>query len=157
MAVTAGVATASVATSVGREASRAGLAETSLAQAGAGETVRAGAAEGSLATGAAVEVARATGAETALRSGGHGRQGERNRAFLGQVRRGVRPEPCDGDVVRKAGQSSSLGSLPTRGPRQIRTRRFPPSGSSVDMARVTTPRFVLADGGWGAGNGAVAP
>jgi hypothetical protein len=31
--------------------------------------------------------------------------------------------------------SSSPGQLPSRGPRQIRTRRFPPSGSSVVAAR----------------------
>ena len=36
--------------------------------------------------------------------------------------------------------SSSPGQLPTPGPLQIRTRRFPPSGSSVDTARVTSPR-----------------
>jgi hypothetical protein len=34
------------------------------------------------------------------------------------------------------GRSSSPGQLPDRGPRQIRTRRFPPSGSSERMTRV---------------------
>jgi hypothetical protein len=36
--------------------------------------------------------------------------------------------------------SSSPGPSPTPSPLQIRTRRFPPSGSSVDATRVTGPR-----------------
>jgi hypothetical protein len=40
------------------------------------------------------------------------------------------------------GVSSSPGQLPGRGPHQIRTRRFPPSGSSAGTAHGEAHRFL---------------
>ena len=47
--------------------------------------------------------------------------------------------------------SSSPGQLPTPGPLQIRTRRFPPSGSSVEAARGYGPQIRTVI--WGRGSG----
>jgi len=48
--------------------------------------------------------------------------------------------------------SSSPGSLPPRGPHQIRTRRFPPSGSSADASHGHRPQICTAIRGRGRGN-----
>jgi hypothetical protein len=47
--------------------------------------------------------------------------------------------------------SSSPGQLPTPGPLQIRTRRFPPSGSSVEAARGYGPQIRTVIRGRGSG------
>ena len=47
--------------------------------------------------------------------------------------------------------SSSPGQSPTPGPLQIRTRRFPPSGSSVDEARGYGPQIRTVIRGFGSG------
>ena len=48
----------------------------------------------------------------------------------------IAPPPLLGSATD---QSSSPGGLHNRGPRQIRTRRFPPSGSSVGATHGDTP------------------
>ena len=47
--------------------------------------------------------------------------------------------------------SSSPGQSPTPGPLQIRTRRFPPSGSSADAARGYGPQIRTVIRGFGSG------
>src|SRR5262249_48549487 len=46
--------------------------------------------------------------------------------------------------------SGSPGRLPGPGPHQIRTRRFPPSGSSAEMSRFTGARSERGSGASGA-------
>ena len=53
---------------------------------------------------------------------------------------------------RFALQSSSPGGFHNRGPRQIRTRRFPPSGSSAGAARGYPPHNVTVMRGSGSGS-----
>ena len=47
----------------------------------------------------------------------------------------IAPSRTYSDVEKETQLSSSPGQFPTPGPHQIRTRRFPPSGSSVDTSR----------------------
>jgi hypothetical protein len=65
------------------------------------------------------------------------------------VGRSFRCHPCRNVRIpdRRHRLSSSLGRLPSRGPHQIRTRRFPPSGSSGDTARVPHPQMVTTTRG----------
>ena len=49
-------------------------------------------------------------------------------------------------------RSGSLGSLPSRGPHQIRTRRFPPSGSAVAVTHGRVAQIWTVIRGTGRGN-----
>jgi len=60
--------------------------------------------------------------------------------------------PSPSSVARSDEQSSSPGGLHNRGPRQIRTRRFPPSGSSADATRGYVPHIATVMRGSGSGS-----
>jgi hypothetical protein len=76
---------------------------------------------------------------------------ERGLAGATPSRGGRRPiSSINQEPANRPLSSSPEGSLP-RGPRQIRTRRFPPSGSSVEVARGYDPQIWTVIRGRGRG------
>ena len=73
-------------------------------------------------------------------------------AFVKVTRgRGPRRCPRSSGLLGTSGLSSSPGGLLPRGPHQNRTRRFPPSGSSADVAHGDAPQIRTRIRGTGRG------